>query len=290
MKTRDLLAFLGLALAWGSSFLWIKIAVAEIGPFTLVALRLLFGAIGLAALVLISRPAWPLRRGEWITLAVLGITNTAAPFVLISWGEQFIDSAVASVYNSTVPLFTVLIAQVVLREERFSRLRVIGVVLGFLGVVVIFAEDLLAGVQLGLLGQGAVLMAALLYGGSAVLARRNTKQLDRRIIALVPLLVADLAVWTGVVAVESPLRLPQLSLTWMAILWLGIIGSFVAYLLYFHLVHSIGPTRAAMVTYTFPVTGLLLGALFLDERITTNLVLGSLMVLASLLVVNRARR
>ncbi len=289
MKTRDLLAFLGLALAWGSSFLWIKIAVAEIGPFMLVALRLLIGVIGLSVVVLISRPSWPAGRSAWITMGVLGLTNTAIPFVLISWGEQFIDSAVASVYNSTVPLFTVVIAHLALRDERFSRLKVLGVVLGFLGVVVIFAEDLLAGVRPGLLGQGAVLLAAMLYGASAVLARRNTKQLDRQVIALLPLVIADLTVWTGVVALESPLRLPQLTLTWVAILWLGVIGSFLAYLLYFYLVHSIGPTRSTMVTYTFPVTGLLLGAVFLDESITANLLLGSLMVLVSLLVVNRLR-
>lgn len=290
MKSRDLVAFLGLALAWGSSFLWIKIAVAEIGPFTLVALRLFFGVLGLSLVVWIGRPAWPKRRGEWITLAVLGLTNTAAPFVLISWGEQFIDSAVASVYNSTVPLFTVLIAHLFLREERFSLLRMIGVVIGFLGVVLIFARDLAQGFRLGLLGQGAVLLAALLYGASAVLTRRNTKQIDRRLIALLPLLVADSLAWGGAVTVEAPLQLPQLPITWVAAVWLGLIGSFVAYLLYFHLVHNIGPTRAAMVTYTFPVSGLMLGALFLGEQISLNLVAGSALVVGSLLIVNRVRR
>lgn len=290
MKTRDLIAFLGLAIAWGSSFLWIKIAVAEIEPFTLVALRLLFGALGLAVVVAIGRPPLPKSRAEWATLAVLGVTNTAAPFVLITWGEQFIDSAVASVYNSTVPLFTVLIAHVFLREERFSALRMLGVAIGFLGVVVIFARDLVEGAQLGLLGQGAVLAAAMLYGGSAVLARRNTKGLDRRVIALAPLIVADVVVWGGAVSLENPIQLPQLPITWIAIVWLGVIGSFIAYLLYFHLVHNIGPTRAAMVTYTFPVTGLLLGAIFLSEHLTPNLIGGSALVLASLLIVNRARR
>lgn len=289
MKPRDLFAFLGLALAWGSSFLWIKIGVAELQPFNLVALRLFFGVLGLAAVVAIGRPPWPSTRLEWLTLLALGVTNTAAPFVLITWGEQFIDSAVASVYNSMVPLFTVLIAHVFLREERFGLLRVLGVIVGFLGVLVIFAQEFTKGVGQGLLGQGAVLLAAIYYGGSAVLTRRNTKQIDRRIIAFVPLIVADVLAWAGAAAAERPIQLPRMPLTWLAVLWLGVIGSFIAYLLYFHLVHNLGSTRATMVTYTFPVSGLLLGAVFLDEQITPNLIAGGVLVLASLVIVNRAR-
>ena len=99
MKGKDWLAFLGLSLAWGSSFLWIKVAVQEIGPFTLVAFRLLFGIAGLFAVVLLRRPKWPETGRLWVALAILGVTNTAVPFTLISWGELFIDSAVASIWT-----------------------------------------------------------------------------------------------------------------------------------------------------------------------------------------------
>ena len=137
MKLKDWLAFAALGLAWGSSFLWIKIAVQEIGPFTLVAFRLLFGILGLLLVVAISRPEWPKTRRQWLALVLLGITNTAVPFTLISWGEQYIDSAVAAILNSTVPLFTMVIAHFALSDDRLSAARLAGLLTGFAGVVIL---------------------------------------------------------------------------------------------------------------------------------------------------------
>ena len=163
MKTKDWVAFIALSLAWGSSFLWIKIALQEIGPFILVALRLLFGILGLLAVVAYNRPNWPDTRRLWVVLAVLGITNTALPFVLISWGEQFIDSAVAAILNSTVPLFTMVIAHRFLQDDRLTLQRVIGLFVGFFGVVALLLRDLDGGTQDNLFGQAAVLLAAICF-------------------------------------------------------------------------------------------------------------------------------
>lgn len=288
MKLKDWLAFLALGLAWGSSFLWIKIAVQEIGPFTLVALRLLFGVIGLLAVVAYNRPRWPAARRLWWVLIVLGLTNTAVPFVLISWGELFIDSAVAAVLNSTVPLFTMLIAHVFLSDDRITLPRIVGLLVGFGGVLVLLSRDLdfQSGLSGGVLGQGAVLLAALFYAGSGVYARRNTQGLSPIVQALVPLVVADSAIWLAVPLTESPFTLPQIPLTWIAILWLGLIGSCLAYLLYYYLLHSVGPTRTTLVTYIFPLVGVALGVIFLNEVLDWHLFVGGTMVVGSIAVVN----
>jgi drug/metabolite transporter (DMT)-like permease len=288
MKLKDWLAFLALGLAWGSSFLWIKIAVQEIGPFTLVGLRLLFGIIGLIAVAAYNRPRWPGTRRLWWVLVVLGLTNTAVPFVLISWGELFIDSAVAAVLNSTVPLFTMLIAHVFLSDDRITLPRIVGLLVGFSGVIVLLSRDLdfQSGLSGGVLGQGAVLLAALFYAGSGVFARRNTQGLSPVVQALVPLVVADSAIWLAVPLTENPLTLPQLPLTWIAILWLGLVGSCFAYLLYYYLLHSIGPTRTTLVTYVFPLVGVALGVIFLNELLDWHLFVGGSMVVGSIAVVN----
>ena len=288
MKTKDILAFAGLSLAWGSSFLWFKIAVQDIGPFQLVGLRVLFGLLGLLAVVAYRRPDWPRDRKALKAMLVLGLTNTALPFVLISWAEQYIDSAVASILNSSVPLFTMLIAHLALSDDRMNRQRVLGLGLGFAGVVVLAWRDVQAGLQLNLLAQGAMLLAVLFYAGSSVYARRTTQGVAPTIQALLPLISANLFIWALTPILEGPLPWALQTSTWVAVAWLGLIGSCLAYLFYFYLIHSIGPTSATMVTYTFPVVGVVLGVVFLGEALNTELVLGAALVLTSLLVVNRA--
>jgi drug/metabolite transporter (DMT)-like permease len=173
VKLKDWIAFILLGLSWGSSFLWIKIAVREIGPFTLVALRLLFGVLGLAAVLAYMRPKWPDRQRLWVAMLVLGLTNTAIPFVLISWGELHIDSAVAAMLNSTVPLFTMIIAHLFLSDDRLTLPRLIGLLTGFGGVVVLLLRDLDLASGLSnsnAIGQGPVLLAAMFYASSSVFA------------------------------------------------------------------------------------------------------------------------
>jgi len=293
VKAKDWLAFLALSLAWGSSFFWIKIAVAEVGPFLLVALRVLFGVLGLLAVLLWRRPEWPKDRRTWWAMLLLGFTNTAAPFVLISWAEQHIDSAVASILNSSVPLFTMVIAHFLLADDRMTRQRILGLLVGFAGVIVLTLRDIGGDLRLNLLAQAAMLLAVLFYAGSSVFARRNTQGVSPIVQALVPLLSADALIWAGALAAESPLQLPQLTLTWIALIWLGLVGSCLAYLLYFYLLHAIGPTRATMVTYTFPVVGIALGVFVLPlvgypaEALDFSLVAGAALIIGSLLIVNR---
>ncbi len=290
MGAKNLGAFLLLGVIWGSSFLWIKIGLGQMGPFTLVAFRLLFGLIGMAVIVLVIRPSFPRSRPIWIALAVLGITNTALPFTLISWGQQTVDSGVASILNSTVPLWALIIAPRFIPDERMTFSRSLGLVIGFLGVVLILGRDI-NGIWNGggLLGQIAILIAAISYAASAVLARRMLAGVHFIVQAFLPVLVADLILWPLAGILEGPLMFSYSRITWLSVLWLGLLGSSVAYLLYYTLIHNIGPTRSTMVTYMFPVVGISLGVLLLGEQLDLWLVVGSLMVIAGIVIVNWRR-
>lgn len=295
MKGKDWLAFILLGTIWGSSFLWIKVAVQEINPLLLVAFRLSFAILVLFLVVLLTRTRISLDRKMWVILLLFGFTNTAIPYLLISWGEQFIDSAVAAILNSTTPLFAMVIAHIFLEDDRITLPRLIGLIVGFFGIILLVSRDLVSleipeQTRLYLIfGQIAVLLASLLYAGSSVFSRRRMKGISLSVQGLVPLLAATSILWILTPVVENPVNFPQLPITWFSLAWLGILGTGFAFLLYFYLIHSVGPTRATLVTYIFPVVGVLLGVVFLDERLDWQLAIGAGMVVGSVVIVNTSK-
>jgi drug/metabolite transporter (DMT)-like permease len=285
MKLKHWLVFLLLGAIWSSSFMWIKIAIDEIGPITLVAFRVLFGLLFGIVVIAIQRIAWPRTWKEWIPLFVLGIFNIAIPFFLISWGEQSIDSGVASILNATVPLFTILIAHFLLPDDKMNAPKVLGLLLGFAGVVILMSKDI--GSSLGsILGQFAIVLASAFYAGGGVYARKTTQDMPGILRSAGPLLPATVVMWLAMFLAESPVKLPQLGITWVALLFLGVLGSGFAFVLSYYLLHEIGPTRTSMVTYLFPLGGVILGVLFLDEVLTWQLVVGAVLIVLSLVVAN----
>lgn len=289
MNTRHWIAFSVLGVIWSASFLWIKIALQEIGPMTLVALRVTFGLAFAAGAVAFGRVAWPRTPGGWFPFLLLGLTSVAAPFFLITWGELSIDSAVASILNATVPLFTIVIAHLFLGDDRMTPQRVLGLLVGFAGVVVLLSKDLQAGVSSSTLGQAAVIAASFLYAASSVYARRATLHAPGLVRGAGPLVSATAAMWVAAPLLERPLEIPSLPLTWIAILWLGVLGTGLAIILWYYLLHEIGPTRTGMVTYLFPLGGVVLGVVFLDEGLSWQLVAGALLIISGILVVNWKR-
>ena len=286
MKTKHWIVFLLLGAIWGSSFLWIKIAVQEVGPLTLVAFRSLFGLLFCLVVVFFQRVQWPRSFRAWLPLLVLGLTNIAIPFFLISWGEQSIDSAVASVLDATVPLFTILMAHFLLQDDKITLPKLLGLLVGFAGVVVLMMKDLGNASAGSLLGQAAVLLASVFYAVSSIIARKTTEDTPGILRSGIPLIAASVVMWPSAMMFESPVEAPQLGITWIALLWLGILGSGLAFVLAYYLIHEIGPTRMTMVTYLFPVVGVFLGTVFLHEQLTWQLIMGTVLVLISLAIAN----
>jgi drug/metabolite transporter (DMT)-like permease len=270
---------------WSSSFLWIKIAVQEIGPITLVAFRVLFGLLFGIAVILIERPKLRDDMRSWAPVLVLGITNVAIPFFLISRGEKSIDSAVAAVLDATVPLFTILIAHYLLRDDKMTVPKVLGLSIGFAGVVILVSKDFGSSPS-SLFGEGAVVLASAFYAGSAVYARRTTEDTPSIMRSAGPLLSSTLVMWLATLGFEIPIRIPQTPITWIALLWLGILGSGLAFIMMYYLIHEIGPTRTSMVTYLFPLGGVVLGVSFLGEQLSWQLLAGATLIVASLVGAN----
>lgn len=287
MKLKEWGAFWLLGLIWGASFLWIKIAVEEIGPFTLVAFRLLFGLVGLLVVMRLIRQSLPRDRRTLLAYLFMGVFQTALPFTLISWGETRIDSALASILNGTMPLFVIVIAHFWLHDEKITLSRVVGLIVGFIGVVVLVSRDLgPQGLQSNLWGQVAVLAAAISYATATTFSRRYLRGQPPVVQSTMILIVAGALLWLTAPVVERPFQPPTLPITWLAVAWLGLLGSCTAYLLFFYLINAWGATRASVVTYVFPVIGLILGILFLGEVADGRLLLGSLLVVAGIAVVN----
>jgi len=284
---RPWLAFAAVSLIWGSSFLWIKIAVQEIGPMTLVAFRLLFGLLALLAAARLTRQRLEVTRRDLRSYALVAVLNTALPFTLISWGETRIDSGTAAILNGAMPLFVLVIAHFWLQDERITWPRLAGLLVGFAGVGLVVGLGSDGVFEGNRLGQLAVLGGALSYALANTYVRRNLRDRQPLTQATMTVFVADIVLWASVAGFERPAQLPQLPITWIAMLWLGLLGTGIAYLLYFYLINSMGSTRSSLVTYTMPVIGVALGAIFLGEPLSGQVLLGTLLVVAGVVLVNR---
>lgn len=285
MKAKHWLVFILLGVIWSSSFMWIKIAMREVGPLTLVAFRALFGLLFCIVVILIQRVTLPRTFREWLPLFVVGLTNIAIPFFLISWGELHIDSAVASILDATVPLFTILIAHFLLQDDKITMPKILGLVIGFVGIVILMSKDI-GGSSSSLLGQLAVIVASIFYAISAIYIRKTTVDTPGIIRSAGPLVSASVTMWLGALIFESPLQIPQLGITWVALLFMGVLGSGLAFVMAFYLIHEIGPTRTSMVTYLFPLGGVILGVTFLHEQLTWQVIAGAVIIIFSLVIAN----
>jgi len=278
--------FIGLGLVWGSSFLWTKLALREIGPFTLVTIRIFLALLGIAVIMWRAKVTFPLRQKFGLFL-FLGLFNMSIPFVLASWAQKSIPSGLASILNSTMPLWTLVISAALLPNERITRRKVVGLLLGFGGVVVLMSNQLGEGFgdfQVGIL---AMLLSAFFYGMGTVVIKLKAGGITSQALTTGQMLMAWLAVTPLTLVVEAPFRLPVEPLTWFALAWMGILGSAIGLVVYFSMLYEIGPTRAAMTTYLLPLVGVALGIIFLGEQPDWRMLAGGLMVVAGVWWVNR---
>lgn len=296
--------FLALSFVWGSSFLFIKIGLDEhLPPFTLVSYRLGIATLFLVAVLRLSGGTLPRSRDALGRLFLLAVLNVAVPFTLLTWGEQYITSAVTSIFNGLVPLFAIVIAALVLHDEPITLNRLGGLVVGFVGAVLLASPNLgaanSADATTALVGEIAVTGAALSYAAAAVYARRaitgrafiNDPVTGPRPpapaeIALVQVGVAGVLVAVLAIFVEPHpggiIAVPGSWQAWFSVAWLGVLGSGVAYLLYFRILRAWGATRSTLVTYVMPIVGIALGVAVLGEVLHPAEILGSILVIGGL--------
>lgn len=288
MKLKNLLLLLFLATLWGPSFLFIKIAVIEISPITLAALR-----IGLAALVM---HLWLFIKGYefnrsltfWKHVTIAGFFAHALPFALINWGEQYIDSSVASILNGMTPLCTVLIANFAIDDERMTPEKILGTVLGFVGLFVLVSPNLVSGVNASALGILAVAIAALSYGIALVYSRIHLMNEKPLYAPSSQLLISSVYLIPFALMVEGPVIWTTLS--WNAIgslIILGTLGTALAFVIYYKILASASASYLSLVTYLMPIYGVVLGFLFLDEVLAIEAIIGACLIIIGIMIANK---
>lgn len=290
--TRKLILLLTLAALWGPSFLFIKVALEDVPPLTIMLSRV---AIGAAMLLLVlrlqGRRVFPRSRTVWRHMAVLGLVQNALPFVLLGWAELYIDSALASILNGFTPIFTIIFAHFLVADDRLSGSKIAGVVLGFGGLAFLVLPSLLAGVQATTFGLLAAVGAAVSYGIAIVYARNNARGMPPLVAPANQLLMATLYLLPFSLLFDQPWTLGPLSLPSLAsLLALGFFGTGLAFVLYYRLQETAEPTFISMVTYIVPVFGVILGVVVLDEQLTWNVYAGFGLILLGVMMVNGLAR
>jgi drug/metabolite transporter (DMT)-like permease len=279
------LVFLGLGFMWGSSYLFIKLAVDDFGTFTLVALRLAVGAVLLWIVIRLAGQELPRERRIYGHLLVMACVNIVIPFALITWAERSVDSSIAAIITAAVPLFAIMIAPLILHDEPIRVNGVIGLAVGFVGVVVLVSRNLGAAGS-DITGEVALLGAALSYAVGAVYSRHNMRGVRPMIPAVFQVTFAMLIAGTIAIVFEHPWDARPDAEAIFSIAWLGLLGSGLAYLANFRLLASWGATRTTLVAYVIPVVGIVLGFVVLSEPIDIRLLLGTGLVVGGVALVN----
>ncbi|PJF35581.1 MAG: hypothetical protein CUN49_09840 [Candidatus Thermofonsia Clade 1 bacterium] len=280
-----------LGLIWGSSFLLIKIGVRELDAFSLVAGRMSIAALAFGILLLLSRQVVARKASDLLKLAIVGLLNSALPFVLIAWSEQWLDSSLAGVLNATTPLFSLIIAHFALADDRITASKLFGLIIGFFGVIVLALRSADPRHDNPLLAQLAVLGAGFCYASAAVFVRRYLRGSTPIAVAGSSSIFGALLIVPITLLVVNPL--PNLSAlsaqVALAVIMLGLINTFLAYLIYYRILAAWGASRATMVTYIVPPISVFVGVVFGNERLDLFLLIGAALILSGILFANRAQ-
>ncbi len=290
MSTRpaplDLALLVVLVFIWGSSFTLIKVIVEDIPPLSLTATRIAVAAMVLAAAARVLRQKWPRGQHVWAWIVAAGLTGNILPFTLISWGEERIDSGLAAIYISVVPIATLVLAHYFTRDERFTWRKLAGVVMGFSGILVLIGPQALVHLDEYVVRQLAVALAAVSYAVNTLIVKRlsgvRPVAMAAAIMAVSAVILAPVALWH-----DGPLAPPAASVAWAVTL--GVVHTAIATLIMFFVVRRAGASFFSMINFLIPVIGYLLGVALLGEALSPRAIAALILILAGIYVSARRR-
>ena len=291
MKAR--LVWLVLCVIWGSTWLFIKLGLDDLPPLTFAGIRFVVASAILFAIIRARHVPWPRDRRDWALLALTGILSFSLNYGLIFWGEQYISSGLAALLQATIPVFGLVIAHFYLPGERMTPAKVAGVVLGVCGVGVVFSNQLAVAGGRAFAGSVAMVFSSFFVAYSNVLIKARAAKLDPAIIAagqmffgLVPLLLI------GIPLEGNPLHFRWTTMAVVSLFYLALIGSVVAFLLYYWLMRNMDVTKTMLIALVTPVVAVILGMIVLKEELGWRTLAGGLMIMGGigLIVLARAKR
>ena len=258
-----------LCIVWGGSYFYIGVAIKALPPFAIVAFRVTVGAAILYGIVRISGRRLPTDSATWRAFFVMGLANNVIPFSLIAWAQGHVPSGFAAILNATTPIFAVILATAMTADEKMTSGRLAGVIIGFAGVAVMIGPDALTGATDNLLADLALLTASVFYAFSPIYGRRFSRQgLPPMVAAAGQFTAAGAMMLPLTLIVDAPWTLPMPGLpVWGALFGLAAISSAFAYIIYYRILATAGAVNLMLVTFLVPVSAIILGALFLGERL-----------------------
>lgn len=287
MSAPDWARLLFLSMIWGSSFFLIGIAVDHLPVLTIVALRVSIAAAVLWAAVRLSGKKMPRELRKWRMFLIMGLLNNVGPFTLIVWGQTQIPSGLASILNATTPLWTVLVAAMLIPDEPPSLRKLGGVILGLGGVAVMIGLDSIAGHGMPVLPQIAVLCAAIGYAFSGAYGRNFAREHIDPIVSAAGMLTASSLILVPLALLTEGLPDAVVPATsWLAVTALGVVCTGYAYVLFFGILARAGATNISLVTFLVPVSAILLGWMFLAERLGFANAVGIAMIAGGLVLID----
>jgi drug/metabolite transporter (DMT)-like permease len=278
---RDYLLLLSLGAIWGGSFFLIKLAIATVPPVSVAAGRILVGALLMGAVLSLRGMRLPRDRAVWGRLALMGTVGTVLPFALINWGETHIDSGLAAILMSAVPLLTIVLGHFLRSDERITGGKAIALVLGGAGVVVLVGPDALHGLGADLLGQLAVLGACACYAVNSLTARGLARH-PAEVVTFGMLATAAVAAAPLSLVIDRPWELDVSVLSLLAVLGLGVLPTALGYIIAFRIIASAGAGFASFNNYLVPVFGVLWGMALLGEELEPRALFALMLIFAGL--------
>jgi drug/metabolite transporter (DMT)-like permease len=291
MKAR--LVWLILCLIWGSTWLFIKLGLADLPPLTFAGIRFVIACTILFLIIRLRHLQLPRARADWLLLAVAGILSFGFNYGLVFWGEQYISSGLAALLQATLPAFGLVFAHLYLPGERLSLTKIGGVVLGVCGVAVVFSNQLAIAGRLALAGCVALILSAMFAAYSNVLVKKYGKHLDPAVLAGGQMFFGLLLLLAVGISLEgNPLHFHWTPIALVALVYLAVVGSVIAFLLYYWLVLNMDVTKSMLIALVTPVVAVLLGMLVLNEQIGWRTLAGGAMIMLGIafIVVRRAKK
>ncbi len=278
------IVFAALCIIWGSSWLAIKVGLESLPPFLFAGIRFAMSSVFLMLLVPILHARIPRDRSSWAVMLFLGVLQMSLVYGLVFWGEQYISSGLTAVLSATLPFFVVIFAHVLIRAEPITRPKVLGVVVAFAGVALIFWRDLASAqgsiIQLSMVGNLAVVGSAASGGLASVVAKKYSGGIDPTTNVLVQSIVGTVTLSSVGIITERGMTFELTSTAIAAVLYLGVIGSALAFVGYYWLFTKTTATNSSLILFITPIVALLLGWLVLQERLEPVVALGTILILS----------